>query len=87
MGMPAWAMVALLSQTNDDLAKGRQTFLDRCSMCHGEMADGHGPLADDLPLKPRNFTAEPLRWGNSKRSIVDTVISLGRTRATVPQRH
>lgn len=73
MGMPAWVVVALLAETGDELAKGRQTFLDRCSMCHGEEANGHGPLADELPLKPRNFLAEPLRWGNSKRSIVDTV--------------
>ncbi|MBL8919272.1 MAG: c-type cytochrome [Myxococcaceae bacterium] len=53
--------------------RGRATFLDRCALCHGEDADGHGPVGATLPLKPRNFRREPLQWGNSLRSVVDTV--------------
>lgn len=54
-------------------AKGRVLFLDRCALCHGEDGDGHGPVGATLPLKPRNFRREPLQWGNSLRSVVDTV--------------
>lgn len=52
---------------------GRALFLEHCSICHGEDGDGHGPVAPTLPLPPRNFRREPLQWGNSQRSVVDTV--------------
>lgn len=69
-------LLALVSQVPVDDApkRGRAIFLDRCSMCHGTEGNGAGPLADDLPLRPRNFRGEPLQWGNSKRSIEDTVL-------------
>lgn len=66
-------LLAFATTARADEARGKQTFLERCSMCHGEAGDGQGPLAADLPLPPRNFRKEPLRWGNSTRSIVDTV--------------
>lgn len=53
--------------------RGREVFLERCALCHGEDGDGHGPVGATLPLKPRNFRREPLQWGNSLRSVVDTV--------------
>ena len=41
-------------------------------MCHGTAGDGKGELASELPLKPRNFHAEPLQWGNSLASVITT---------------
>ncbi|MFT3710239.1 MAG: c-type cytochrome [Archangium sp.] len=69
-------LLALVGQApvGDVTQRGRAIFLDRCSMCHGAEGNGAGPLADDLPLRPRNFRGEPLQWGNSKRSIEDTVL-------------
>ena len=52
---------------------GRRLFLERCAICHGEDGDGTGPVGATLPLKPRDFRHEPLQWGNSQRSVVETV--------------
>lgn len=36
--------------------KGKTLFLQRCAVCHGENADGHGVLARTIsPPKPRDF--------------------------------
>lgn len=70
--MSALLVMLLLSQPPPPLP-GRAVFVEHCSICHGEDGDGHGPVAPTLPLPPRNFRREPLQWGNSQRSVVDTV--------------
>lgn len=67
------ALAATSALGQPERAAGRAVFLDRCALCHGEDGDGHGPVGETLPLKPRNFRREALQWGNSLRSVVDTV--------------
>ncbi|OGL15109.1 MAG: hypothetical protein A3F92_16760 [Candidatus Rokubacteria bacterium RIFCSPLOWO2_12_FULL_71_22] len=38
------------------LAEGREIFQINCRPCHGDAADGAGPMAWGLRLKPANFT-------------------------------
>ena len=74
MAMSWFLVVALISGgAPETVATGREVFLERCSMCHGVDGDGTGPLADGLPLPPRNFRGESLQWGNSLRSVEETV--------------
>jgi mono/diheme cytochrome c family protein len=39
------------------IAQGKVAFDAHCVSCHGEKADGHGPLAATLPVPPTDFTA------------------------------
>lgn len=70
----ALLVTLLASSPEDTVAPGKAIFLERCSMCHGENGDGQGALAADLPLHPRNFRGERLQWGNSRRSVEETVM-------------
>lgn len=38
------------------LARGKEIYLARCALCHGERGDGTGPGAAGLPLKPADLT-------------------------------
>jgi mono/diheme cytochrome c family protein len=43
-----------------DLAAGRALFANRCSVCHGEKADGNSNLARLLDPKPANLLVSKL---------------------------
>jgi mono/diheme cytochrome c family protein len=38
------------------IAKGKEIFIAKCALCHGEKGDGKGPGAANLPLKPGDLT-------------------------------
>jgi mono/diheme cytochrome c family protein len=38
------------------IAKGKEIYLAKCALCHGEKGDGKGPGAANLPLKPADLT-------------------------------
>ena len=38
------------------IAKGKEIFIAKCALCHGEKGDGKGPGAANLPLKPADLT-------------------------------
>ncbi len=38
------------------ISKGKKLFLEKCSICHGEKADGNGPSAESFEVIPWNFT-------------------------------
>jgi mono/diheme cytochrome c family protein len=38
------------------LAKGKEIYVARCVLCHGEKGDGKGPGSVNLPLKPPDLT-------------------------------
>jgi mono/diheme cytochrome c family protein len=50
-----------LKETPENLAHGKEIFMNICLPCHGENADGKGPVAHLLQHKPTN-----LRTGVSK---------------------
>jgi mono/diheme cytochrome c family protein len=60
------------------LSRGAKIFRERCSPCHGASGYGDGILADVLPVRPRNYHADPFRWGRTPAGIVETV-ALGRS--------
>ncbi len=67
-------MVASLAWAGEPtVSAGEAIFRGHCVFCHGDNLDGRGPLAESLPLRPRNFVGEPLQWGNSPRSMMATV--------------
>jgi mono/diheme cytochrome c family protein len=44
-----------LKETPANLAHGKDLFLNTCQPCHGENADGNGPVAHLLQHKPTNL--------------------------------
>jgi mono/diheme cytochrome c family protein len=57
----------------DVLETGGRVFGERCSPCHGATGHGNGPLADSLPIRPRNYHREPFKWGTQPSQIAATV--------------
>jgi mono/diheme cytochrome c family protein len=60
------------------LLEGARVFDERCTPCHGETGHGDGVLAELLPIRPRNYHADPFKWGTSWEAIEETV-RLGRS--------
>lgn len=65
----------LLDVSNKEIIKkGADLFKRNCSLCHGKKGDGKGFLAKSLPIKPRNFKEEKLKYGNTPLDIYHTII-------------
>ena len=66
--------------TNQQLVQsGREAFLNRCSGCHGETADGNGPAAPMLSPKPRNLVTGLFKFRSTPSGVLPTVSDLLRT--------
>ncbi|MBF6571404.1 MAG: c-type cytochrome [Candidatus Binataceae bacterium] len=46
-----------LKETPENLAHGKELFLNTCQPCHGENAEGNGPVAHLLQHKPTNLVS------------------------------
>ncbi len=49
--------------TTEGDVSGRALFTDNCAVCHGRKADGNGPLADKLEIRPANLSELALNNG------------------------
>lgn len=54
------------------LARGSELFEIHCKMCHGQTAEGNGPIAPFLANKPANLTS-PIVQSKSDGSIFLTI--------------
>jgi DMSO reductase family type II enzyme heme b subunit len=52
---PIWAQTRP-AETPENLERGRQIYVKRCQLCHGDKGDGQGPVAPYLDPRPRDFT-------------------------------
>ena len=55
---------AVASGRADDVALGRQIYLERCASCHGFSGEGDGPVARALTTPPANLRRLSERFGN-----------------------
>ncbi len=55
---------AVASGRADDVALGRQIYLERCASCHGLSGEGDGPVARALTTPPANLRRLSERFGN-----------------------
>jgi hypothetical protein len=59
------AMVAAMPAGAQDLALGEATFLSACAGCHGEAADGDGPMTEILTVEVPDLTGLAVRNGGT----------------------
>ncbi len=55
---------AVASGRADDVALGRQMYLELCASCHGLSGEGDGPVARALTTPPANLRRLSERFGN-----------------------
>lgn len=65
--------------TEEFVEKGRQTYIRRCSFCHGLLGDGEGPAADYLDPRPRDFTLGTYKFRTTVSGELPTDNDLFRT--------
>lgn len=68
-----------LQPTPENLAKGKEQFNTYCAPCHGESAQGNGPVAHLLAKPPKNLiagTSKDLPDGYIYGAIRDGVLSM-----------
>ena len=70
------------------IARGKEIFLTRCAVCHGETGDGRGPAGMALPLKPPDLRDVAMVgamagnywfWRVSEGGVVEPFRSMGST--------
>ena len=59
--------------------KGRATYMERCSFCHGLLGDGEGPAAKYLDPRPRDFTLGTFKFRTTQSGQLPTDADLFRT--------
>jgi len=84
--LPAIAAAALLASIatvshaqQPDLTAGRALFVKRCSVCHGEKADGNSNLAKMLDPKPANLLVSKLDSAARNQIVRKGGASVGRS--------
>jgi mono/diheme cytochrome c family protein len=61
-----------MPEDESSIARGRELFAINCQMCHGQTAQGNGPIAPFLANKPANLTS-PVVQSKSDGSIFLTI--------------
>lgn len=45
---------------SNSISNGKKIYLKKCSICHGEKADGKGPSAESFEVPPWSFTDDTI---------------------------
>lgn len=56
-------MIVASACTEASALPGKETFRQYCAACHGKSAEGNGPAAAHLPVRPADLTALKLSNG------------------------
>ena len=67
----------------EQLDRGRDDYMRYCSACHGEDADGNGPVSDALTPRPPALTDLRTKYGNPLSTRLVEFIS----GTTLPRAH
>ena len=58
----------------ESVARGEQTFLARCTGCHGRKADGKGPNSLDISPRPRNLRNRAFVTSVDDHRLFDSIL-------------
>jgi mono/diheme cytochrome c family protein len=70
---------AKVAITEDDRAKARDIFTERCATCHGADGHGNGPAAVNLKPKPIDFHSQNWQKSVTDGSITKAIVFGGRS--------
>ena len=76
LAVAAVALAQAPARTPELLAAGRAAYEGQtagCHACHGLTGEGNGPVAFALNPRPRNFTKDPFKAGDSVEQIYATI--------------
>ncbi len=62
------------AMSDESVARGEQTFLQRCTGCHGLKADGKGPNSPDILPRPRNLRNRHFVGSVSDRRLMESIL-------------
>lgn len=68
-------MSLLYNPTPELVAQGKMLYAVNCASCHGPTGKGDGDRAPELNPKPRNYSTEKFKFGNSPRLLWITLRS------------
>jgi len=60
----ATATITMAGRAQAEPPRGQDEYLRYCSACHGEQADGEGPVANVLDPRPPALTALTAKYGS-----------------------
>jgi len=69
--------------SDEALERGRAIFLEKCVLCHGVRADGHGVRRHGLSGHPTNFQSKDWRVNTSPETVF-WVLSEGKRGTSMP---
>ena len=69
--------------SDDARRRGRALFREKCALCHGERADGHGERREGLSGKPINFHNKEWRANVTPLRVFE-VLSEGKRGTSMP---
>ncbi len=74
-----WLTDNPLEVNDENLMRGKSTYIQRCAGCHGAKGDGKGPGADRLDVKPFDFTKPDLPYdsGTSSGMMYHRILTAG----------
>ena len=76
LGIGAAALAQAPAQTPALVAAGRAAYEGStagCHACHGVTGEGNGPVGFALNPRPRNFTKDPFKGGDTVEQIYTTI--------------
>jgi mono/diheme cytochrome c family protein len=79
LGLALAAAAAAAHVADPMVEEGATTYARYCSGCHGPAGDGHGPGADMLIVKPRDFTRGVFKFRSTSAGTLPTDDDLFRT--------
>ena len=87
LAVAAVALAQAPARTPELLAAGQAAYEGQtagCHACHGLTGEGNGPVAFALNPRPRNFTKDPFKAGDSVEQIYATITNGLPNSAMVP---
>ncbi len=63
-----------VASSSASIARGEQTFLARCTGCHGKKADGKGPNSLDILPRPRNLRNAAFVNSVSDHRVMESIL-------------
>ncbi len=62
----------VIANSQEKATEGRKVYEKYCIGCHGDKGDGNGVAAEDLIIKPRNFTLGVFKFKSTPRASLPT---------------